>query len=69
MKIYSRAVTGGTYVVHDFLAIPPVQFIVGTPGRIFDMMKRAYIKTDHIKMIILDEFEELLSRGFEGTIR
>jgi len=38
---------------------------VGTPGRVCDMMKRGYLKTEHLKMMVFDEADEMLSRGFE----
>jgi translation initiation factor 4A len=45
------------------------QVIVGTPGRIFDMIdKRQAINTDHLKIFILDEADELLSHGFNDQI-
>jgi len=39
--------------------------VVGTPGRIHDMMKKGYLKTDYLKLFILDEADEMLSRGFK----
>jgi len=42
-----------------------VHIVVGTPGRVVDMMKRQYFKTEHLKMMIFDEADEMLSRGFE----
>jgi len=42
--------------------------IVGTPGRILDMINRKYLYTDKIKMLIFDEADEILSHGFKDTI-
>jgi translation initiation factor 4A len=44
------------------------QVVVGTPGRVFDMINRGALKTDHMKMFILDEADEMLSRGFKDQI-
>lgn len=40
------------------------QIVVGTPGRIMDHMRRRTLKLGGIKMIILDEADEMLSMGF-----
>lgn len=42
--------------------------VVGTPGRVFDMMSRGNLRTSKIKMFILDEADEMLSRGFKDQI-
>ncbi len=42
--------------------------IVGTPGRILDMINRRYLYTDKIKMLVFDEADEILSYGFKDTI-
>jgi len=44
------------------------QIIIGTPGRILDMLNKNYIKRNSIKMLILDEADELLSRIFVNQI-
>ena len=41
-----------------------VQIIVGTPGRIMDHMRRHTIKLDKLKMVVLDEADEMLNMGF-----
>ena len=40
------------------------QFIIGTPGRIKDLMQRGVLKTQVIKNIILDEVDRMLDMGF-----
>ncbi len=45
-----------------------VQIIVGTPGRVMDHLRRHTIKTDEIKMIVLDEADEMLDMGFREDI-
>jgi translation initiation factor 4A len=37
----------------------------GTPGRIHDMMKREFLRTDKLKLLIMDEADNMLGRGFE----
>ena len=45
-----------------------VQIIIGTPGRVMDHMRRKTIKFDHIKMVVLDEADEMLNMGFREDI-
>lgn len=42
--------------------------LVGTPGRVFDMISRGVLKTNTINMFVLDEADEMLSRGFKDQI-
>ena len=44
------------------------QIIVGTPGRVYDMINRRIISTKHIKLLILDEADEMLSDGFRSQV-
>lgn len=44
------------------------QICVGCPGRIHDMIKRGSLKTDHIKSLVLDEADEMLSSGFKEQV-
>ncbi|GCB76832.1 hypothetical protein scyTo_0020517 [Scyliorhinus torazame] len=61
---------GGTNIRADMqkfqLEAPHV--VVGTPGRVFDMMNRQHLSTRYIKMFVLDEADEMLSRGFKDQI-
>jgi superfamily II DNA/RNA helicase len=42
--------------------------IIGTPGRVYDMFKRNIINTRDIKMVVLDEADEMLSYGFKEQL-
>jgi translation initiation factor 4A len=44
------------------------QVVVGTPGRVHDMIQRRVLKTDSMKQFVLDEADEMLSRGFTEQI-
>ena len=44
------------------------QLVVGTPGRLFDMIRRRSLRVDTIKMLILDEADELLNEGFKEQV-
>ncbi|KAF9310846.1 translation initiation factor eIF4A [Podila horticola] len=69
MKVTCHACIGGTNVREDMKILGDgAQVVVGTPGRVFDMINRGALKTDHMKMFILDEADEMLSRGFKDQI-
>lgn len=62
-------VIGGTNVqeCRDALDKSP-KIIIGTPGRILDMIQRKYLYTDKLHTLIFDEADEILSSGFKDTI-
>jgi translation initiation factor 4A len=43
--------------------------VVGTPGRIIDMIEKRIIKTEGVKILVLDEADELLSIGFRDQMK
>jgi len=45
-----------------------VHVVVGTPGRVYDMLRRRALRADSIRMFVLDEADEMLSRGFKDQI-
>tara|TARA_B110000208_G_C11800320_1_gene441762 strand:+ start:2952 stop:4148 length:1197 start_codon:yes stop_codon:yes gene_type:complete len=62
-------IIGGTSVQENFKVLDRgVQVIIGTPGRVYDMMKRYVLKSNKIKCMIMDEADEMLSRGFKDQI-
>lgn len=69
MNIQVHACIGGTNLGQDIAKLDYGQHIVsGTPGRVFDMIKRRNLRTRHIKMLVLDEADEILSKGFKEQI-
>jgi len=71
MGIKVHACVGGTVVKDDIRILKQggIHVVVGTPGRIHDMMKRGFMKTDYLKLFVLDEADEMLSRGFKTQIQ
>lgn len=64
-----HACVGGTSVREDQRILQSgVHVVVGTPGRVFDMLRRQSLRPDHIKMFVLDEADEMLSRGFKDQV-
>lgn len=45
-----------------------VHAVVGTPGRVLDLIRRGHFKLDNIRFLVLDEADEMLSMGFEKEI-
>ena len=42
--------------------------VIGCPGRVHDMLRRKKLKVDHLKLIVLDEADEMLSQGFKEQV-
>ncbi|OWB81135.1 hypothetical protein B5S32_g5495 [[Candida] boidinii] len=69
MNVQCHACVGGKSVGEDTKALTKGQNIVsGTPGRVLDVIKRRNLSTRGIKMLVLDEADELLSKGFQEQI-
>jgi len=69
MDITVHCSTGGTNMFAEKKAIAQgPQVVVGTPGRVLDMMSKGYLKADDLKMFVLDEADEILGRGFQEDI-
>jgi len=69
MGAQCHACIGGTSVRGDMGKLDQGQHIVvGTPGRVFDMISRKVLRTHDIKQFVLDEADEMLSRGFKDQI-
>ena len=65
----TKLLIGGTPMDKDIADIEKKpQIIVGTPGRVHDMLRRRKINTKFIKLLILDEADEMLSAGFKEQI-
>jgi len=62
-------VYGGQEISRQIRALKGgVQIIVGTPGRVMDHMRRHTIRLSDLKMIVLDEADEMLNMGFREDI-
>ncbi|KAH8998220.1 P-loop containing nucleoside triphosphate hydrolase protein [Lactarius hatsudake] len=69
MNVECHACVGGTNVREDMAKLQEgVHIVVGTPGRVYDMINRRALRTDTIKLFCLDEADEMLSRGFKDQI-
>lgn len=68
-SIKCMAIYGGESIDRQILGLKKgVQIIIGTPGRMIDHIKRRTIRLNNVKMVILDEADEMLNMGFEEDI-
>ncbi|CAO2183193.1 unnamed protein product [Urochloa humidicola] len=65
-----HACVGGTSVLEDCRRVHAscAHVVVGTPVRVFNMLRKQSLCPDHIKMFVLDEADEMLSRGFKDQV-
>jgi len=69
MNVQCHACIGGTNVGEDMRKLDYGQHVVtGTPGRVFDMIRRRNLRTRGIKMLVLDEADEMLTKGFKEQL-
>lgn len=61
-------VYGGANMERQFIQLRRANIVVGTPGRVMDHMRRGTIKLQNLKMIVLDEADEMLNMGFKEDI-
>lgn len=68
-SINCMAVYGGQDVKMQAISLRKgVKIVVGTPGRIVDMLKKKTLKLSGLRALVLDEADEMLSMGFEEDI-
>ncbi|XP_065882309.1 eukaryotic initiation factor 4A-III-like [Dysidea avara] len=69
MNVQCHSCIGGTNVGEDIRKLDYGQHVVsGTPGRVFDMIRRGNLRTRSIKLLVLDEADEMLAKGFKEQI-
>ena len=61
-------VYGGQEIGRQIKALKAVQIIVGTPGRVMDHMRRHTLRLQTLRMVVLDEADEMLNMGFREDI-
>ena len=70
LKLYSTCLIGGTSVRRDVENLRrPGQIVIGTPGRLNDMMRQGALKLNRFNILVLDEFDRLLDMGFAPDIK
>jgi ATP-dependent RNA helicase DeaD len=69
-QIEPVAIYGGSPMGKQIDALAAgAQVVVGTPGRVLDHIRRQTLDTTHVRLLVLDEADEMLSMGFERELR
>merc|ERR1711871_1307419 len=69
MNVQCHTCIGGKSIGEDIRRLDyGVQIVSGTPGRVFDMIQRRSLQTRNLKMLVIDEADEMLNRGFKDQI-
>jgi ATP-dependent RNA helicase len=69
MNVQCHACIGGKSIGEDIRRLDyGVQVVSGTPGRVYDMIQRKHLRTRNIKMLVIDEADEMLNKGFKEQI-
>ena len=70
-KVKSYCSMGGTNLKEDIRTIKNegIQIVIGTPGRCYSHLEKKVLSLAHLKMIIIDEADEMLSLGFIDEIK
>lgn len=65
MNVKTLPIYGGQSIGHQIRALKQgVQIVIGTPGRVLDHIHRGTLKLDSVKIMVLDEADEMLDMGF-----
>jgi len=69
-NLVTQLLIGGTSTDDDILLLyeNPPHIVIGCPGRVHDMLRRKKLKSDKLKLIVLDEADEMLSQGFKEQV-
>jgi translation initiation factor 4A len=65
-----QTMIGGSSIEGDaeFMYGAPPHIVAGCPGRVYDMIKRRHLNVSKLKIVIIDEADEMLSQGFKEQI-
>lgn len=69
MNIKTALCIGGVKIKDNQDQLNECHIVIGTPGRIIDMIRRNSLNTSYIKILVMDEADELLSGDFKEQIR
>jgi ATP-dependent RNA helicase len=69
MNVQVHACIGGKSVQEDERVLEHgVHIVSGTPGRVYQMIQEKHLRTRSLKMLILDEADEMLNKGFKQQV-
>lgn len=69
-RLYVLTVYGGQSIDRQIRSLHRgVQLVVGTPGRIIDLLERGKLNLEQLRWAVLDEADEMLSMGFIDDVK
>ncbi len=70
MKLQNYLLIGGNSRHEDLRNLDKNDYhiVIGTPGRVYDMLKHKSLQLKHLKLFVIDEADEMLSSGFQEQI-
>ena len=70
LRIYGTTCVGGINIRPQIRALSRHNhFVIGTPGRVLDLINRGCFKTQNVTSVVLDEADRMLDMGFINDIR
>jgi ATP-dependent RNA helicase DeaD len=67
-RLRHTLVYGGRSLRPEQQALKTAQIVIGTPGRTLDHLRQANLSLEHVSMLVLDEADEMLDRGFAPDV-
>lgn len=68
-NVRTALIYGGQAMDRQIFQLKSANIVIGTPGRLMDHMRRRTLKLETLKMVILDEADEMLKMGFYEDIQ
>jgi translation initiation factor 4A len=69
-NLKTQLIVGGNSIDNDITMLKqsPPHIIIGCPGRVYDMFRRNHISGQTIKLVVIDEADEMLTSGFKEQV-
>ena len=68
LNVWPAEVYGGAAMDRQIMKLRRCNLVIGTPGRVMDHMRRGSLSLQNVKLVVLDEADEMLSMGFREDI-
>lgn len=67
-KVKSLAVYGGVSINPQMINVYGTEILIGTPGRLLDLISKNAVELNELEMLILDEADKMLNLGFKEEV-
>ena len=68
LNVWPAEVYGGAAMDRQIFKLKRANLVIGTPGRVMDHMRRGTLSLSNVRLVVLDEADEMLSMGFREDI-